>query len=265
MKATVLDINGKEKKKIDLPSCFSQKIREDLIQKVLEIKKIKQPYSPSPVAGKQHVAKGKVVHRRHVWRSGYGRGASRVPRKIFTRKGSQFNWEAAEVPFARGGMRTHPPKILSMINTKKINKKEAKIAFCSALSATTKEKQIVKKYERLRNKKINNLPLIVESKFVSLKIKQLIESLKKILGKDLFVLALHKKKIRAGKGKLRGRKYKSNLGLLLVIGKNEKLKTNAFDVQKVENLGIEDLARGGPGRLTLYTEEAIKFFGEKLK
>ena len=122
MKANLLDINGKEKGKIDLPSCFSQTVREDIIAKVIEAKKTQQPYSPSPVAGKQHAAKGKVVHRRHVWRSGYGRGQSRVPRKIFSQKGSQFNWEAAEVPQARGGMRAHPPKILGMINTKKINK-----------------------------------------------------------------------------------------------------------------------------------------------
>ena len=42
MKTIVLDINGKEKKKIDLPKCFSQKIREDIIFRVLEIKKNKQ-------------------------------------------------------------------------------------------------------------------------------------------------------------------------------------------------------------------------------
>src|SRR3989338_11600515 len=129
MKTKILDINGQAKKTIELPKFFESEIREDLVAKVLEARKRQQPYAPSPVAGKQHSAKGKIVHRRHVWRSGYGRGMSRVPRKIFSQKGSQFNWQAAEIPSARGGMRAHPPKVLGMINTKKINKKEKNIAF----------------------------------------------------------------------------------------------------------------------------------------
>ncbi len=265
MEAQILDINGKEKGNIDLPKCFSQEIRKDIIAKVLESKKNKQPYSPSPVAGKQHSASGKIIHRRHVWKSGYGRGISRVPRKIMSRRGSQFNWVGAEVSAMRGGRRAHPPKILSMLNIQKINKKELKIAFISAISATANEKEVSQKYERLKGKKIENLPLIVESKLISLKTKELISSLKKILGKRLFELALRKKSVRSGKGKFRGRKYKSNAGLLLVTGKDEKLKTNALEVTNVKNLGVVDLTEGGPGRLTLYTEEAIKELGEKLK
>lgn len=265
MKAKILDINGKEKGKFDLPSCFSQEIRKDIIAKVLEVKKTKQPYAPSLVAGKQHSASGKLKHRRHVWKSQYGRGMSRVPRKVMTRRGSQFVFVGAEVSAMRGGRRAHPPKILSMINTKKINKKELKIALCSAISATANEKEVIEKYRRLKNKKIKELPLIVESKIISLKIKELISSLKKILGEQLFKLALQKKSVRSGKGKLRGRKYKKNAGLLVVVGKKEKLKTNAFDVIDIKSLGVSDLAKGGPGRLTLYTEEAIKELGEKLK
>jgi len=265
MKADILSIDGKKVKHIDLPSCFSQLIREDMIAKVLEVKKRQQPYSPSLIAGKQHSASGKIVHRRHVWKSGYGRGISRIPRKIMSRKGSQFNWVGAEISSATGGRRAHPPKILSMINTKKINKKELKTALISAISATANEKNVSKKYERLKDKKIENLPLIVESKFISLKTKELIASLKKIVGKTLFGLALQKKTVRSGKGKLRGRKYKKNAGLLLVTGDNEKLKTNAFEVVNIKNLSITDLAKGGPGRITLYTENAIKELGEKFK
>jgi len=265
MKTNILDINGKKKSTIDLPICFSQTIREEIISKVLEVKKSKQPYSPSPVAGKQHAAKGKLVHRRHVWRSGYGRGWSRVPRKIFSRRGSQFNFEAAEVPHAKGGMRAHPPKVDSMINTRKINKKELKVALMSAISATANKKRVAKKYSRLKEENIENLPLVVESKIVSLKAKELISSLKKILGKDLFKLALKKKSVRSGRGKLRGRKYKSNAGVLLVTGKDEKLKTNAFEVTNTKNLSVVDLAKGGEGRLTIYTENAVKDLGGKFK
>jgi len=236
---------------------LENKIREDIVAKVLEAKKTQQPYAPSLVAGKQHSAKGRVVHRRHVWRSGYGRGASRVPRKIFSRKGSQFNWQAAEVPQARGGMRAHPPKIAGFLNKLKINKKEIKIAFESALSATANEKYVSKKYSRLEDKKIK-APFVVEGKITELKIKEILKSLKEILGNELYGIAIRKKSVRAGKGKLRGRKYKSNAGMLMVTGNNEKLKTNAFETKKAKEVNTTDLANGGLGRLTVYTEKAIK-------
>ncbi len=265
MKTKVLDINGKGTKEIQLPKIFSRVIRKDIIAKVLEVKKSKQPYSPSLVAGKQHSASGKIVHRRHVWKSGYGRGISRIPRKITSRRGSQFNWVGAEVSSTRGGRRSHPPKILSMINTKKINKKELNAALISALSATANKKEVARKYKRLDEKELEKLPLIVESKITHLKTKELISSLQKILGEKIFRVVLKKKTIRSGRGKSRGRKYKRNSGFLLVIGKEEKLKTNSFDVVNSDNLGVSDLAKGGAGRLTLYTEQSIKNLGDRLK
>jgi len=264
MKTAILDINGKKTKEIDLPKCFSGKIREDLIAKVIETEKTKQPYSPSPVAGKQHSASGIINRRRHVWKSSYGRGISRVPRKIMSQKGTQFNWVGAEISGTVGGRRAHPPKILGMINTKKINKKENRIAFISALSATANEKLITKRYEKLKNKKMAHLPFVVEGKITGLRTKQMLESLKKILG-EVYETGIQKKKIRRGKGKLRGRKYKKNAGLLLVIGKNEKMKMKGIDIVDSENLSIFDLTKGTLGRLTLYTEEAIKEIGEKME
>ena len=93
----------------------------------------------------------------------------------------------------------------------------------------------------------------------------LISSLRKILGKQLFELALPKKKVRAGIGKMRGRKYKKNAGLLLIIGNKEKLKANVFDIANTGKLSVNDLAKGGSGRLTLYTEQSIKELGKRFK
>ena len=258
MKTQVFDIKGNKKGDMDIPKFFSAKIREDIVSKVLEAMKKAQPYAPSPVAGKQHAAKGKVKHLRHVWRSGYGRGRSRVPRKIFSRRGEQFNWEAAEVPFARGGMRAHPPKVTSMINTLKINKKEMKIALLSALSSTASEKDIMKRYSSLEGKKLENKFPFVVSEINSMKAKDLISGLKNILGDSLFEVGIQKKSIRSGKGKSRGRKYKKNAGLLIILGNEENLKTSAFDVKKAKEVSVSDLAKGGLGRLVVYTEKAIK-------
>lgn len=265
MKMNILDLNGKKAKQIDVPEFFLQSVREDLIAKTIEAKKTNQPYGPSPVGGKQHSASGIMVHRRHVWKSQYGRGISRVPRKTMLRRGTQFQQVAAEVPNVRGGRRAHPPKVVSMVNTKRINKKEMKLALISALSATANEKSITKKYARLNGEKINGLPFVVESKISELKTKELISSLKKILGEKIFGLSLIKKDIRSGRGKRRGRKYKANAGLLMVVGKKESPKTGAIEIKETGSLGVADLAKGGPGRITLYTEKAIKELEEKLK
>lgn len=256
MKTKVYDLTGKEKASIEMPKEFSAEIREDIVAKVLEAKKRQQPYSPSPVAGKQHSAKGKIVHRRHVWRSGYGRGASRVPRKIFSQRGSQFNWEAAEVPQARGGMRTHPPKIPHFLKILKINKKEMKVAFSSALSATANPKYVFKKYESIKDDKIN-VPFVISINDKP-KTKDLLSGLNKILGKDLFNVAIKTKTTRSGKGKMRGRKYKSTAGMILVIGNKESVKNTSFEIKQVQEIGVTDLAKGGLGRLTVYTENAVK-------
>lgn len=266
-KGYTLSIEGKKLKEIELPSCFSYRIREDIIVKVLEAQKINQPYAPSIVAGKQYSASGKISHRRHVWKTHYGKGISRIPRKIMSRRGSQFIWVGATVPQAIGGRRTHPPKVISMINRKKINKKEMLIALMSSISATANKEEIKKKYERLEDEgiEIKNLPFIVESKIISLKAKELLESLKKIFGEKLFDLALKKRKVRSGKGKLRGRKYKSTAGMLLVVGEKEKIKTNLFEFANAENLNVTSLSKGRQGRLVLYTEQAIKDLGEKFK
>ncbi len=266
MKTLIYNKEGKKSKEIELPSFFSEKIREDIVAKVLEVKKIKQPYSPSPVAGKQHSASGNIQHTRSVWKTMQGKGISRIPRKIMSRRGSQFNWEGAEIPNTKGGRRAHPPKIESMINTKKVNKKEMLIAIKSALSATADKKLIIEKYESLKDKKLDiNFPIIIESSILKLKIKEFQSLLKNILGNDLFEIGIRKKKVRAGKGKLRGRRYKRNAGLLLVIGKGEEFKTGLFEIKKSNSLNVTDLAKGGLGRLVIFSEEAIKELKERLK
>ena len=265
MKTKIYTIEGKQGKEIELPKAFSSSVRKDLVFKIIESKKIEHPYAPSPIAGNQYSASGKLIHRRHVWKSQYGRGMSRIPRKQMSRKGNQFNWVGATIPSTRGGRRAHPPKIASRISTLKINKKELLFGFKSALAATTQEKYLKKRYSTLEKVKIKSLPFIIESKLISLKTKDLLKSLKNILGNSLYMLALKNKKIRKGIGKMRGRKYKKNAGLLLVIGNKEKLKISAFDVQRVQSLGIMHLTKGNLGRLTAYTEEAIKELGEKLK
>lgn len=262
MKTNLVDIEGNKIKQIEMPEFFKSEVNPNLIQKILEIKKTKQPYGPSPVAGNQYSASGKLKHHRHVWKSQYGRGMSRVPRKQMSRRGSNFNWVGATVPNTRGGRRAHPPKVFSMFDTGRVNKKELKQAIISALSATASGKWVLKRYSSIKEEP-KNFPIITETKFSNLKTKELISSVKKMLGENLFQVAIKKKEAKSGKRRLRGRKYKSNMGLLIVIGEGEKLKTSAFEVMNAKRIGLRDLALGKPGRLTIYTEKAVENLKEK--
>jgi len=254
MKLQILDITGKNIREIET-ELFEEPIREDIIARIVEAEKIKTPVSPKYRAGMDRSASGNITKRRHVWKSDRGKGLARLPRKIMWRRGTQFNWVAAIVPGTRGGRRAHPPK--SNINDKKINKKELKKALLSALSYVSDVEKVKNKYSTLMDKKIEmNFPLVIEEKILKLNTKQFLESLKEIL-KDFYDVAIQKKSIRAGIGKMRGRKYKKNAGLLFVIGNKENKSIKGIEVLKVNQLIVSDLASNG-SRLTLFSENAIK-------
>jgi large subunit ribosomal protein L4e len=259
MKTKVIDKTGKEKTNIDFPENFSKGIREDILAKVFETQKgiYAQPYGAMKGAGAGYSASGISKKRRHVWKGTYGKGISRVPRKIMSRHGSSFNWIGATVSNTRGGRRPHAPR--SEKNPfKKINKKELVIAFNSAFAGTINQKYIEKKY----GKKIDS-GIVFEDKVLELKTKEFFLLLKQIF-KENFDRLIKKKTIRSGKGKTRGRRYKSTAGLLFVISSEEKMKRKGIEVVPVNELKISDLSPNGePGRITCYTEKAIKEIMER--
>jgi large subunit ribosomal protein L4e len=253
MKIPILDQTGKKIKERET-DLFAEPIREDLIYKIVETEKVKHPYAPYYLAGIDRSASGIIRHRRRDWKSDRGRGIPRLPRKVFWRRGTQFSWEATVVPFAKGGRRAHPPKILS--SPKKINKKEMKKALLSALSYSCSIEELKKKYTSMKNKEIEiKFPIVVDEKILELKTKDFFDSLSKILG-ELNSIAVQKRAIRAGRGKSRGRRHKKNAGVLFVIGKNEEKNINGIEIVESNKLKVSDLADNG-ARLTIFTEKAI--------
>ena len=100
---------------------------------------------------------------------------------------------------------------------------------------------------------------------MEVKTKDFIVVMKKIFG-DASGTVLKHKSIRAGIGKMRGRKYKSNAGMLFVLGNEEKMKRKGIEIVNVNDLTIKALSQNGePGRLVCYTENAIKEIGERFK
>jgi large subunit ribosomal protein L4e len=261
MKTKIISKEGKSGKEIEVPVFFSTKLREDIISKAVEAEKQYQIYFPSPLAGKQYSASGKIRHIRHKWKTAYGRGISRVPRKIMWRRGTQFYWIGATVSGTKGGRRAHGPKPKS---SKNINKKEYLLALKSAISATSSTELMKNNYKSLKEKEIKlSLPIVVDSSVLDLKTKDFISLLKSILS-ETYETAIRKKTKRAGKGKTRGRKYKKSLGMLMVIGNQEKTKISFVEIKKVSEISVSDFGKQ-IGRITIYTEKAIQDLKELIE
>lgn len=259
MKVPVLDKSNNEVGKIDLPEQFNEVIREDLIKRaVLAINaNSRQKYGANPLAGKRHSAK--LSKRRNTYRSGYGHGISRVPRKILSRRGKQMYWVGAVAANTVKGRRAHPPRAEKNWETK-INKKERRLAIRAALSATAN-----KEYVSRRGHKVpENYPFIANNEFEQLsKTKEVIDALNN-LGFSDELRRVRIKKIRPGKGKMRGRKYKRRVGPLIVVSDKCELEKAAknipgVNVEVVQKLNTKKLAPNATvGRCCIFTQKAIE-------
>jgi len=246
--AEIFNLKGKTTGKIPLPEVFQTPLRPDVIKRaVLAIQSNRiQPQGRDPMAGKKTTAESR----------GTGSGTARIPRV----KGG--SGRAAFAPSTVKGRQPHPPRAEKII-VKNIPKKEAKLALTSAIAATA-QKEIV----ALRGHKIANivaLPLVVEDAFESLsKAKDVEEAFASLGIADDLVRVRDSRNIRAGKGKLRGRKMKQAVGPLIVVVEGKSLASAASNIPGVQvttlsNLNTEMLAPGThPGRLTVWTNGAIE-------
>jgi large subunit ribosomal protein L4e len=137
------------------------------------------------------------------------------------------------------------------------------LALRSAVAATGSKETVAARGHIVDE--IPDFPLVVVDDIQSLKKTKDIEEALVSLGvwSDVFRVK-ESRKIRAGKGKMRGRKMKQAVGPLLVIASNDGVAEAArnipgVDVTSVENLNAELLAPGThPGRLTLWTSSAFE-------
>ncbi len=264
MKLSVLKLNGKKDKSIELPEQFDEYIRDDLIKRAfLSIRsKERQPYGSKRDAGKRHSVR--LSRKRNAYRGTPGIGIARSPRKIMMRRGLRMHWTGAFAPNTVGGRRAHPPKPEKNW-VEEINKKERRKAIRCAMSATIDEDLVSKRYNIP-----SNYPFILSDKIESIKkTSELKEALEKLGFSDELKRA-KKKKIRSGKGKMRARKYKKKRSILIVTNSSDSnlhiaaKNLPGVTVKPVSNLNSKVLAPGGsPGRVTLWTESAIKKLNEE--
>ncbi|MDL2246186.1 50S ribosomal protein L4 [Methanobrevibacter sp. OttesenSCG-928-K11] len=250
MKVNVYSKEGKVTEDIELPAIFNEEFRPDLIKRaVISAQTARvQPWGNDPMAGKRTSAES--------W--GSGRGAAMVPR---IKNGSK----TAFIPLAVGGRQAHPTRAQKN-HHEKINIKERRFAIRSAIAATSDKELVENRGHNIDN--VEQFPIVVEDDICSVKKTKETREIFKSLGvfEDI-TRSKSGKKIRAGRGKTRGRKYKNVKGPLLVVGEDKGISLGArnhsgVDVVTVENLNAELLAPGThPGRLTIFTKSAIEKLG----
>ncbi len=244
----IFDLTGKPVEKIKLPKIFDTPLRPDVIKRaVLAIQSSRyQPQGRDPMAGKRTTAESR----------GVGLGMSRMPRT----KGPAGR--AALAPGTVGGRAAHPPVSQKNIR-KRIPKKEKRLALFSAIAATSSRKIVAARGHRVED--VRQIPPIVTGELEKLKKTKEVEETLINLGilSDIYRVK-ESRKIRAGKGKFRGRKTKQAVGPLIVVAEDKGIVKAArnipgIDVITVNNLNVELLAPGThPGRLTIWASSAVE-------
>ena len=249
MKLPIINLENEKIDEIERPTVFDTPVRHDVIKRAviaLQSKRF-QPQGRDPMAGKRTTAESR----------GVGHGMARVPRL----KGSS---RAAFGVSIVGGHQAFPPRSEKNI-IKKINKKENLLAIKSSIAATA-IKELVAKRGHLFN--LEYLPLVVEDNIESLtKTKEVQEFFQKI-GIWSDVERADRNKIRAGRGKTRGRKKKKGKGPLIVVSEDRGIGKAArnlpgIDIVKVNFLNAELLAPGAhAGRLVIWSKSAFESLDE---
>ncbi len=256
-KTDVYTTSGAKDGEVELPIVFSTPFRRELIHKaVINLTSHKfQPQGRHPSAGQDVVADSNDPPT--------GQGVSRVARAQGGGGGRQG--QGAEVASTRGGRQAHPP-IVKRVIYKKLNKKENKLALCSAIAATASKDRVEFRGHKVEG--IESFPIVVSDDIESVsktsEMTKILDSLK--LTQD--IERLQARKPRSGQSRLRGRSKKVGKSVLFVTKDASNISKAigalpGVEVRSVNNLSVLDLAPGSdPIRLTVYSKSAIEEIGK---
>ena len=248
----IYSVKGEVSGKVDVPKAFDTPYRPDLIKKavVAAAANKRQPYGPAPDAG--------IRHSVSTW--GKGRGVARVQRVSGGRK-------ATESPNNVSGRRAHPPlpeKNWSL----KVNQKERLLARLSAVAATG-NMDVVRERGHDFDDGVS-FPIVVDDAVNEIMTTSEVYGLLDKMGLSYDVeRAKAGTKIRAGRGKMRNRRYRVPVSILIVVADRDlpifKGAANlpGVEVLPVGALSASTLAPGGDaGRLTVFSKSALAKIGE---
>eukprot|EP01018_Ginkgo_biloba_P028177 Gb_21885 [translate_table: standard] len=238
---------------IPLPDVMKACIRPDIVQFVHAnmAKNKRQPYAVSKKAGHQTSAES--------W--GTGRAVSRIPR--VAGGGTHRAGQGAFGNMCRGGRMFAPTKIWRRWH-RKININQKRYAVVSALAASAIPSLVLARGHRIES--VPEMPLVLNDTVEGVeKTSSAIKVLRNVGAYPDVEKAKKSHSIRAGKGKMRNRRYVSRKGPLIVYGTEGAKLVKAFrnipgvEIACVDRLNLLKLAPGGHlGRFIIWTKSAFE-------
>jgi len=248
---SVFSLEGEKTTTTPLPEVFTAPIRPDIVQFVHTnmAKNKRQAHAVSIYAGKQVSASS--------W--GTGRAVARIPR--VGGGGTSRSGQGAFGNMCRGGRMFAPTKTWRKWH-RKINTTQKRYAVTSALAASAVPALVMARGHRIDE--VPEIPLVLDKELESTSLtSRAVDILTAVGAYDDVERAIDSKKIRAGKGKLRNRRYTLRRGPLIIYADNsgcEKAFRNlpGVDLCNVNSLNLLQLAPGGHvGRFCIWSQSAL--------
>jgi large subunit ribosomal protein L4e len=248
---TVFSLTGEKSGETTLPSVMTAPLRPDIVQFVHSNmnKNKRQAYAVNVYAGKQAVATS--------W--GTGRAVARIPR--VGGSGTSRSGQGAFGNMCRGGRMFAPTKTWRKWH-RKINITQKRYAVASALAASAVPALVMARGHVIDD--VPEIPLVVETSVEATKKTSQAKDILVALGAGGDVeKAADSKQIRAGKGKMRNRRYTLRRGPLIIYATNDGVEQAFRNLPGVElccvdRLNFLQLAPGGHmGRFCIWSQAAI--------
>ncbi|CAE8621905.1 unnamed protein product [Polarella glacialis] len=239
-----------------MPHALTAPLRPDLVREVhMNVSKNhRQAYAVGAKVGYDTAAES--------W--GTGRAVARIPR--VPGGGTHRAGQAAFGNMCRGGGMFNPTKIWRRWH-RRVNVTQKRHAVVTALAASSLPPLVMARGHRISE--IAELPLVVSDGLESVqKTKQAVELLTKLGCGPELQKVLDSKKLRAGQGKARNRRFRMRLGPLVIYKEDSGISRAMRNIPGVEtacvdNLNLLRLAPGGSiGRFVIWTEGAFKQLAE---
>lgn len=248
---TVFSLEGVKSGETTLPTVMTAPMRPDIVQFVHTNmnKNHRQAYAVSPWASKRTTAAS--------W--GTGRAVARIPR--VGGGGTSRSGQGAYGNMCRGGRMFAPTKTWRRWH-RKINLSQKRYAVASALAASAVPALVMARGHKIDD--VPEIPLVLDTSLESAKKTSVAKDILASVGALADVeKASDSKKIRAGKGKARNRKYVLRRGPLVIYKINDGVEQAFRNLPGVElccvdRLNLLQLAPGGHmGRFCVWSQSAL--------
>ncbi|KAL3761999.1 hypothetical protein ACHAW5_008223 [Stephanodiscus triporus] len=248
---TVFSLEGVKSGETTLPAVMTAPMRPDIVQFVHTNmnKNHRQAYAVSPWASKRVTAAS--------W--GTGRAVARIPR--VGGGGTSRSGQGAYGNMCRGGRMFAPTKTWRRWH-RKINLSQRRYAVASALAASAVPALVMARGHKIDD--VPEIPLVLDAALESARKTSAAKDILAAVGALADVeKASDSKKIRAGKGKARNRKYVLRRGPLVIYRTNDGVEQAFRNLPGVElccvdRLNLLQLAPGGHmGRFCVWSQPAL--------